>query len=78
MITSDAHFSDIAARLFRSYGRVEPRPVRITQLAEAIVRNKFKTSLSTSVAAAQFLAENSALKLPPLRSIGAFAGSVAP
>lgn len=77
MLESDAYFSDIGARLFSSHGRLDALPVRITQLAQAVVRNEFKTSLSTSVAAAQFLAERTTVKLPPLRSIGAFVGSKA-
>lgn len=60
---------DIGGRLFRSQGRAEAPPLRISQLAQSIVKNRVKTSLSTSTAAASFLAENTVLKLSPLSAI---------
>jgi NACHT domain len=73
MLEADAMFSDIGSRLFNSPLR-NRQPVRIKQLAEGVIRNKFKTSLSTSKAAARFLAENSPAKLPPLRFLTTFPG----
>lgn len=68
MLEADAKFSDIGSRIFDSPFRYR-HPLRITQLAEAVVRDRFMTSLSTSKAAARFLFENSPPKLPPLRSL---------
>jgi hypothetical protein len=71
MLEADGTFSDIGSRLFTSLAP-NSLPDRITQLAEAVVRSKFKVSLSTARAAARFLADNSIGKLPPMRTLSTF------
>jgi hypothetical protein len=78
MIEADAQFWDFGARLFRLSGRTTPPPIRIRQLADAILKNKYKTSLSTSSAAAKVLTEYRAVKLPPLCTMNAFGAHIGP
>jgi hypothetical protein len=69
MLVADGDFLDIGNDLFSSsFYFAQHQPQRKVEMAQAIVDGKLKVSKATATAAARFLVENSAIKLPPLRT----------
>lgn len=72
MLQADAEFLDIGGVLFAGYDHPsQSPPYGKLDVAAQVVRGKIKVSQSTATAAARFLAANTAVKLPPLRSMPA-------
>jgi hypothetical protein len=69
MIKADRDHGDVAYRLFAGGRRADSSP-RLLAIATAIVNERIGTSRTTGVAAARYLAENTAVSLPPLTSDG--------
>lgn len=69
MLEADADFLDIGSVIFeqQQYLRRPMPPALLLELAEAVVKGKVKTSTSVGTAAAQFLLQNKAVKLRPLK-----------
>ena len=74
IIEADAGLQDTASALFDSRGSVpgEIPSKRQIDLAQLIVRRKITATKRTATAASKFLLDNSAVKLPALKSLSVF------
>jgi hypothetical protein len=73
MLEADRDFLDVGKVLFSSHHHPSQSPPgRKIEVAANIVEGKISVSQATATAAAQFLAENTAVKLTPLRTTPTF------